>query len=235
MARLAEKERKCAAGAAAVRINREKIMRLYLIRHGETDWNKKRKLQGQIDIPLNEFGRRLALETAPALADIPFDLVITSPLRRAKQTAELVLAGRGIPMREEGRLMEMAFGAFEGLVCKGENYNIPDPEFHRFYDDPAGYVPPRGGESFHDVMVRLNDFWNDLNADASLQDKIVLVSLHGAVLCGLLTILKGKTVSEFWGGGVHKNCAVTLVEVEEGRPKIVFENRTYYKENVEDW
>ena len=47
-------------------------MKIYMIRHGETDWNKKRKLQGQVDIPLNEFGKLLAKETAPALADVPF-------------------------------------------------------------------------------------------------------------------------------------------------------------------
>ena len=62
-------------------------MDIYLIRHGETDWNKKRKLQGQVDIPLNEFGKLLAKETAPALADVPFAVCYTSPLKRAAETA----------------------------------------------------------------------------------------------------------------------------------------------------
>ena len=62
-----------------------------MIRHGETDWNKKRKLQGQVDIPLNEFGKLLAKETAPALADVPFAVCYTSPLKRAAETARLVL------------------------------------------------------------------------------------------------------------------------------------------------
>lgn len=56
-------------------------MKIYMIRHGETDWNKKRKLQGQVDIPLNEFGKLLAKETAPALADVPFAVCYTSPLK----------------------------------------------------------------------------------------------------------------------------------------------------------
>ena len=107
-------------------------MKIYMIRHGETDWNKARKLQGQIDIQLNEFGKSLAVDTEPALRDIPFDVVITSPLSRAKHTAELVLAGREIPMIEDERIMEMGFGEYEGLHCKGENYNIPDPDFHYF-------------------------------------------------------------------------------------------------------
>ena len=55
-------------------------MKIYMIRHGETDWNKKRKLQGQVDIPLNEFGKLLAKETAPALADVSFAVCYASPL-----------------------------------------------------------------------------------------------------------------------------------------------------------
>ncbi len=210
-------------------------MKLYLIRHGETDWNKVRRLQGQSDIPLNDFGRKLALETAPALADIPFDLAITSPLLRARQTAELVLAGRDIPLREDPRLMELAFGEYEGLVCKGEHFNIPDPDFHYFYDAPDKYRPPRGGESFFDLAARLRSFLDDLTADPALRDATILVSTHGGATCMLLTLLKRRTVAETWGAGVHKNCAVTLVEIEDGKARVVFENRTFYAENVEDW
>ena len=69
-------------------------MKLYMVRHGETDWNKARRIQGQVDIPLNEFGRRLAKKTALGLADVPFDLCYTSPMSRAKETAKLILQGR---------------------------------------------------------------------------------------------------------------------------------------------
>ena len=210
-------------------------MKLYLIRHGETDWNKVRRLQGQCDIPLNDFGRKLARETAPALRDIPFDLAITSPLLRAKETALLVLEGRDIPLQEDPRLMELAFGEFEGLVCKGENYNIPDPEFHCFYDAPDRYVPPKGGESFFDLEARLKSFLKDLMEDPALQDKTVLVSTHGGALCMLLNLIRKRSVAEVWGSGVHKNCAVSLVAMERGETKIIFENRTFYQETVEDW
>ena len=96
-------------------------MKLYLIRHGETDWNKTRRLQGQVDIPLNDFGRKLARETAPALQTVPFEVVYTSPLLRAKETAELVIGDRKIPMIEDTRIMEMGFGEYEGLICKGHD------------------------------------------------------------------------------------------------------------------
>lgn len=66
-------------------------MKLYLIRHGETDWNKEFKIQGSSDIELNEYGRELAFITREGLRHIPFDIAYTSPLKRAKETAEIIL------------------------------------------------------------------------------------------------------------------------------------------------
>ena len=108
-------------------------MKIYMIRHGETDWNKKRKLQGQVDIPLNEFGKLLAKETAPALADVPFAVCYTSPLKRAAETARLVLGDREVPIVPDKRIQEMSFGEFEGLCCREEGWNIPDLGFRNFF------------------------------------------------------------------------------------------------------
>lgn len=69
-------------------------LKLYLIRHGETDWNKEFKIQGSSDIELNEYGRELAFITREGLRHIPFDIAYTSPLKRAKETAEIILGGR---------------------------------------------------------------------------------------------------------------------------------------------
>ena len=92
-------------------------MELYLIRHGETDYNKERKIQGSCDIPLNEYGRELAKVTAEGLKDIPFDVIFTSPLCRARETAEWIARGRQIPVYEDKRLKEICFGEYEGLCC----------------------------------------------------------------------------------------------------------------------
>ena len=71
-------------------------MKLYLVRHGITDWNARKKIQGQVDIPLNETGRDLARKTAEGLKDVPFDLCMTSPLCRAKETARIILGSRNV-------------------------------------------------------------------------------------------------------------------------------------------
>lgn len=107
-------------------------MKLYIIRHGETAWNVEGRLQGQTDTELNENGVRLAKVTAEGLKNIPFDLGISSPLRRAKHTAELVLAGRNVPLTTDDRLMELSFGSWEGLGCRANNFEIPSEHFDDF-------------------------------------------------------------------------------------------------------
>ena len=210
-------------------------MLLYLIRHGETDWNKSRRLQGQTDIPLNDFGRHLALETAPALKDIPFDLAFTSPLSRAYETAELVLGDRNIPIIKDERIKEMCFGSYEGLKCKGPDMEIPDPEFDNFFHAPDKYHAPSDGESFLEFSDRLRNFLDDLLHNEDYKEKTILISTHGAALCGILRLIKGYGLSDFWGSGVHKNCALTKILVENGHIEILAENITYYKDKVKNW
>ncbi len=209
-------------------------MKLYIVRHGETDWNKERRIQGRADIPLNGFGRHLAEETGKGLSDIPFDICISSPLSRAVETAELILGGKDIPVAKDSRITEMAFGIWEGGCCSKEGWNLPQ-EFRDFFEAPERYRAPEGGEDFYMVRNRLEDFLEEICEKESWKDKNILITTHGAALCGLLNIIKGKAMSEYWGEGVHKNCAVTEVEVTGGVPVILSENHAYYKDDVKAW
>lgn len=92
------------------------ITRIVLIRHGETDWNAERRLQGHIDIALNSEGRRQAAALGAALAGASFDAIYASDLQRAHQTAQAVAALHGMPVRAEPGLRERCFGGFEGLL-----------------------------------------------------------------------------------------------------------------------
>ena len=187
-------------------------MKLYLVRHGITDWNARKKIQGQVDIPLNEEGKRLARETAEGLSDVPFDLCISSPLCRAKETARIILRNRKTLILEDPRIMEMAFGEYEGKCCSKEGWDVPE-SFHRFFDDPAGYQPPEGGESFEDVKKRTGEFLESLYKKDAYQELDILITTHGAALAGLLNNIKNEPLSCYWGSGVHRNCAVTEVEI----------------------
>ena len=132
-------------------------MKLYLVRHGETDWNIERRLQGQVDIPLNEFGKSLAVKTGKGLENIQFDICFTSPLKRAKETAELILFGKDTLIVDDVRIIEMAFADWEGKHCSKERWEVPD-SFQKFFDDPANFEPAPKGESFAQVKARTGEF-----------------------------------------------------------------------------
>lgn len=209
-------------------------MKLYIVRHGETEWNKARRIQGQVDIPLNEFGKRLARKTAKGLSDITFDLCYSSPLSRARETAALLLEGRDTPVIEDARISEMAFGEYEGRCCSRSGWDLPE-EFRRFFDGPDKYQAPAGGENFAQVKERTGEFLKELYSRTEYQDSNILIATHGAALAGLLNNIKERSLAEYWGEGVHKNCAVTEVQVTDGKPKILSENVVYYDDEVEPW
>lgn len=100
-------------------------MEIFLVRHGETEWNRQRRLQGRTDIPLNDAGLAEARRAAKALRDVNFDRIFTSPLQRARKTAEILRGSREIPVTAEPLLIEVSFGVGEGIqlhsVALGEN------------------------------------------------------------------------------------------------------------------
>lgn len=209
-------------------------MKLYLVRHGITDWNREKRIQGRSDIPLNETGRQLAQMTGQGLKDIPFTLCYSSPLIRAKETAGLILGERDTTILEEPRIIEMAFGDYEGKCCSKDGWELPE-EFHNFFEHPDRYRAPQGGEDFADVKRRTGEFLEDLCRHPLPGDSHVLVVTHGAALAGILSNIKDTSLADYWGVGVHKNCAVTEVLIREGRPKILSENVVYYDGITDPW
>lgn len=203
-------------------------MYIYLIRHGETDQNKRKCLQGRSDIELNEYGRELARKTAEGLRDVNFDLIFTSPLKRARETAEIIKEDRDIPLLEEERLLEISFGEYEGFSFGAETYTIPDPEFMNFFRNPEEYRVPPAGESFASVIERTGSFLKELLEEEKYRDKTILLSTHGCALKALLANISKIPIKDFWGTGVHKNCAVTILKVAEGEVKILEEGKVYY-------
>lgn len=206
-------------------------MKLYLIRHGETDWNTVKRLQGATDIPLNERGEALAQATAEGMNNIPLDLIFTSPLKRAYRTAEIIRGSRKIPIIADERIREICFGDYEGLISKSEGYSIPDPEFKFFFTKTECYHTPPNGESVEALLKRTGDFLEDLKSREDLKEKNILISSHGAAVRALLSNVEKCDVAHFWGKGVHKNCGVSCVELADGQYRILWENRIYYEQD----
>lgn len=203
-------------------------MIIYLVRHGETDWNKNGKIQGQTDIPLNKEGERLARVTSEGLKDIPFEKAYTSPLIRAKRTAELILAGRGLRAREDRRIMEMNFGSGEGESIKEISRN-PFHRLHYFIYHPQWYlIPPRGGETFGMLRARAADFMENELLPLEGKYEYILVTAHGGLIREILGWLNGIRRSDFWKGTPQKNCSVNIIECTNGKFKVLEAGKCYY-------
>lgn len=204
-------------------------MKMYIIRHGQTPWNARKCLQGRYDVDLNENGIYLAELTGKALRDVTFDMAFTSPLIRAKHTAQCILAGREVPIIEDERLIEISFGIYEGCCYAEENRQVPQQWIENFFHAPQDYVAAPGGESLDDVEKRTRDFMEDICSRKELQDKTILVSTHGCALRGLLNSIRESNREDYWHGGVSKNCAVSIVTCNRGeKPVLVEENHIYY-------
>ena len=204
-------------------------MKMYIIRHGQTPWNARKCLQGRSDVDLNENGIYLAELTGKALRDVTFDMAFTSPLIRAKHTAQCILAGREVPIIEDERLIAISFGIYEGCCYAEENRQVPQQWIENFFHAPQDYVAAPGGESLDDVEKRTRDFMEDICSRKELQDKTILVSTHGCALRGLLNSIRESNREDYWHGGVSKNCAVSIVTCNRGeKPVLVEENHIYY-------
>lgn len=191
-------------------------------------WNTKRRLQGQTDTQLNENGRELARITGQALRGVPFDLAFTSPLRRAAETAEIILEGRDIPLIKEERIREISFGVLEGHSILPELHEISDPDFHYFFDAPEKYHPPEGGESLDSLLERTGNFLDELKTREDLLHKTILISTHGAASRALLGNITGCPRREFWGTGVPKNCAASIIDLTGGEWILSARDVVYY-------
>jgi broad specificity phosphatase PhoE len=127
--------------------------RLYLIRHGETGWNIEGRYQGQCDPPLNDAGHAQAQDLARRLRRARLDLVVSSPLRRALDTAEAIAARLNIPVVVDARLMEIHLGEWQGRLAQDIAAAWP-VEFQRWLSAPWSMTPP-GGESLQQVQQRV--------------------------------------------------------------------------------
>ena len=201
-------------------------MLIYIVRHGLTEWNKLKKLQGAADVPLAKEGILLAEKTGEALKDVKFDICFTSPLSRARQTAECVLGDRNVPIIPDKRIQEINFGDLEGGCVRDAEGNYIDPQVETFFRDPVNFRRPENGEDIFDVIARTKDFWEEKTSDPSLADKTVLVASHGCAVRALLQNIYHDP-ENFWHGCVPPNCCVNLVEVKNGKTVLLEEDKVY--------
>lgn len=202
-------------------------MKLYLIRHGETVWNHLHKMQGQMDIPLNDYGIELAEKTAEGMKEIRFDRIFASPLIRAKKTAEILAERSGIPVETDERLKEISFGIGEGSDVNDARQN-PDHPMHNFFGHPERYVPLEGGESLQQLQERGLSFLREVILPLEEEAEQVAIVAHAAIIRSMMLFIKNRQWSEFWDGTYYRNCCVSIVSCEDGKMTALEEAKIYY-------
>ncbi|HJC47491.1 MAG TPA: histidine phosphatase family protein [Candidatus Lachnoclostridium pullistercoris] len=195
-------------------------MRLYLIRHGQTDWNVAGKIQGCHDIPLNETGKKQAQYLAEGMKKRPVTHVYSSPQIRALETARAIAASQGVEVTAIPGLREVEFGDWEGMTW-GEIKERDPERYARWVETPAEVTPP-GGESRAQIYERIGDAVSTIIKEA--KGDVAVVS-HGAALVYAVSYMFRNEV------GPHdeiivKNVSITTVEYdrETGHFRMIQEN-----------
>jgi len=156
------------------------MLRLYLVRHGETAENIQMRYLGVRDEPLTEHGLWQGRRLAEALSTLPIKLIVSSPMRRAADTARQIQSACGVELRLDERLAEGSFGRWEGLT-RAEVLSLGDPnaeQLMRWESDPS-FAPP-GGESMEDIQKRVTRLVDQLSREFP-NDSVVLVSHVGPI------------------------------------------------------
>lgn len=166
--------------------------RIIAVRHGETPWNVDARIQGQLDIGLNDNGHRQARQVGQALAGEPLSAIYSSDLQRAAHTAQHIAHAAGLAVRTVPGLRERCFGRFEGKTFKEIEAAWPD-EALAWRKRVPHWSPPEGGESLLQLRERVHQSVRDLAA-RHLGEQIVIVA-HGGVLDTLYRVATGQEVN----------------------------------------
>lgn len=187
---------------------------LLLVRHGETDWNRDGRWQGQADAPLNERGREQARALADELAGEPVEAVYASDLSRARETAEIIAARLdGRPVEVDPRLREVHVGAWSGLTMAEIEERYPAAVARWRAGDPAHDFA--GGETYAAMGERVVDALAEIASRHPEGE--VLVVLHGGSIRGVLAHAAGITYAEHGRRQAHvTNCGFVRVAVRDG-------------------
>ncbi len=201
-------------------------MQVYFVRHGETDWNKNRQLQGGSDIPLNDSGIELAQITAESLKDIPFDKAISSPMIRALKTCEILIEGRDLTIETNELLRELSFGPYEGQNVEeiGKDHSHP---LHNFIAAPEKYVAVNGAEPLEDFFVRCKKYLDEFLIPLEGKHQHVLIAGHGALIRAISLLVENQPMENLWSKRLN-NLEVVSFLVKDGKISLTNEGQIYY-------
>ena len=193
-------------------------MRLLLARHGQSTWNSVRRFQGSADVPLSDLGRAQAKALGRALRGYRVAAAYVSPFRRARETAEVALAGTGLPVTPVEELRELSLGEWEGCTVDEVRAREGDP--YRAWLLAPHDCPPPGGEPLDAVSARVRAAIERISASHPNGDDVLVVA-HGGVISVYACHLLGCSFNQLWQLRVD-NASLTVMRP----PRVVTLNDT---------
>lgn len=188
--------------------------RLLLVRHGETEWNRQKKFQGQIDVPLNDNGREQSSRAAEFLKDIPIDFAVSSPMLRPKETAEIALKYHpNVQLQLNPELSEISHGLWEGKLEAEIEQEYPG--LLKDWQIAPETVQMPEGENLQQVWERAIAAWQSIVTEFSQEPKTGLVVAHDAINKAILCHIFGLGPEHFWNFK-QGNGAVTVIDYPKG-------------------
>lgn len=199
------------------------MVEVYIIRHGQTDTNKEKRINGNsTDLPLNEAGRKQANELRESFDLSDFDEVISSPLTRAYETAQIVTEGTGIEVKTDARLREADYGSWDGKSEVELFDQHPDVFDNNGYLLPGFIEYAENAEDYEDVYLRINELLNEISQLGD--NKKVALVCHGFISRALMKVILGiDDVSKIIQ---PKNCGVSKYRLtKDGHRHILYYGR----------
>lgn len=183
---------------------------LHIFRHGETEWNRKGLMQGHHDSPLSETGRNDAVAVSRDLADVKFDLAISSSSGRARETTSILLNADDAKIVAMDGLREINLGNWEGRL-KSEVQQEYQEQYNNFWHAPLAYIPD-GGETFLELWERVAESTQSILRNYRKQT--ILVVSHAATVKAMMSFFAGRPVGEIWNPPIADNLSHSVVQIE---------------------
>lgn len=194
-------------------------MKLYITRHGETEWNTLKKMQGWQNSNLTEQGIANAIKLGDRLKDVDFSNIYSSPLGRAMDTANYIKGNRSIEIETHDGLKELGFGLWEGVENE-EVMKLYEEEHYKFWNKPLLYKG-NDGESFDELFKRINEALKYIIQN-STGDNVLIVS-HAITIKAIYSIIKNYNLEDFWTLPYIDGTSLTIVEVNGDEMKFLLE------------
>ncbi|WP_139905745.1 histidine phosphatase family protein [Clostridium thermarum] len=193
------------------------MTRLYLTRHGETEWNIQGRMQGSKDSPLTELGIKQAMQLGKRLKDTKIDVVYSSPSGRAYNTAKLILGDRKVNIIPMEELMEMNFGIWEGMT-----FDVIRKEYKEQYDtfwNTPHLLKDFPGESFEQLKLRGVSAVNKIISENEGKD--ILIVGHALIVKAIMSHFENLPIEKLLDNRFIQPTSLSVVEVEQDRYEIV--------------